>query len=242
MLLRQIAATVLVLILLGLSALTLAAQSPGGTYLPAVMREGRVQTPTPRLTPTAAPTNTSLPTSTPTATASPSPTRCNTSVQMVQNPSFETDWEPWATTDGEVFRVTCSIDGLYGLGFGGDNGEFERVTQELNALVPEWAETGAVYFSWLMASEDVTTYPYDGFSLQLWGKSQEGDTNVLHSEVYNTDNRAAWYTTRLAIPSAPALRGRPLRLALVAATDDSYPTWWCIDNVRVVFACGDQVP
>ena len=126
MLLRQIAATVLVLILLGLSALTLAAQSPGGTYLPAVMREGRVQTPTPQLTPTAAPTNTSLPTSTstPTAAASPTPTPCNTSVQMVQNPSFETEWEPWATTDGEVFRVTCSMDGLYGLGFGGDNGEF----------------------------------------------------------------------------------------------------------------------
>jgi hypothetical protein len=162
---------------------------------------------------------------------------------MVQNPSFEgASPEPWALANGAVYWVTCSADGLYCLQFGGANNESEVVAQELTAPVPEWAETGAVYFSWRMLSQDVTTYPYDKFSVQLWDKYQGGYTNVLASGVYNTDSRGVWYTERLAIPSAPALRGHPLLVALVAATDESYPTWWYIDNVRVVFACGDQVP
>ena len=161
-------------------------------------------------------------------------------MQVVENPSFETGWSPWELTHGVVFRVTCPADGLYGLGFGGSNNEAERVIQEVT--VPEWAETGAAYFSWMMVSEDSTMLPYDWFSLQVWDVSQEPPTNLLLSAVYNNDPRAAWYVRRVALTGVPALRGHSLQVALLATTDGLYPTWWCIDNVRLVFACGSQVP
>lgn len=192
-------------------------------------------------TATASPTQTATATHTPTNTPTASPTPCNVLVQVVENPSFETGWSPWELTHGLVFRVaTCGFDGTYGLGFGGSNDEVERVIQEL--AVPAWAETAAVYFSWKMVSEDSTIYVHDSFGLQVWDIYQGGYTIVVDSYVHNSAPRGVWCVTRLSHTNVEALQGHPLRVVLRAWTDGSYPTWWCIDDVQLVFACGSQVP
>ena len=107
--------------------------------------------------------------------------------------------------------------------------------------MPEWAERGAAYFWWRMVSDDSPTYRYDNFELQIWDM-YGGDYPILISTVYNSDDRETWYRTREELGSVVALRGHPLRVVLRAYTDVSYPTWWGIDDVQLVFACGSQVP
>ncbi len=197
-------------------------------------------TDTPTLTPTSTPTATATPTRTPTNTPTLTPTICNIKVQVIQNPGFETGYWPWVVTDGLVFHVTSGVaHGQYALVFGGANDE-ERVVQRVE--VPVWAETGAAYFSWKMYSDDSTVHIYDSFNLQIWDMYAGGYTNVLVSAVYNCDQRASWYTRREYLGNVANLRGHPLRVVLRGSNDAVYDTWWCIDDVQLVFACGNQVP
>ena len=209
-------------------------------------------TPSPTATPsiTPSPTNTATWTSSPTATAThtptktptPTPTQCNTKVQVLENPGFESGWPPWKTMRGVVFRFdVCAFHGTYGLGFGGDDHEEEIVMQR--QVVPEWATTGAAYFSWRMFSDDSPSVAYDAFGLQVRDTFRDPEQGpVAISVVFNNDSRGTWYTRRVVIPDVHELRGHLLEVALVALTDYSFPTWWCTDDVQLVFACGSQVP
>lgn len=205
-------------------------------------------TPTPTQTWTLTPTNTVTATATPTATATrtptrtPTPTICNTKLQLLQNPGFETGWPPWKTMKGFVYRLElCAFHGAYGLGFGGANDEEELVLQRV--LVPHWATKGAAYFSWKMLSNDSPVLRYDAFVLQIWDPlAPEGENAIALSFVWNSDDEGNWHTTRLEIPHVHQLQGRALDVCLWGLTDFSLPTWWYIDDVQLVFACGNPVP
>jgi len=225
--------------------------SAGNAYLPVVVAPSQPNMPTHTQAPYATLQPTGIPSPTATSTPSPTPTRCNTTMQVVEDPGFERTWWDWK---GDVHQTTsCSAPwpfyGSYGLAFGGKNNTEERVYQESvtywdgsnsGPVVPEWAETGAVYFSWKIESKDSSSSPHDAFYLELWERYAR--TPFLTGAVYNSDSRGSWYTSRGEIDNVPALRGSHLRVELLAVTDASYPTSWCIDNVQVIFACGDQVP
>lgn len=219
--------------------------TPHHLVLPLIMNADVSATPTP--SPTNTPTATSSPTPsptrtpTPTSTASPTPTECNTKAQIVANPSFETGWQPWQIKDGYPERTLNSAsDGVYSVLFGGYNNSTDWLTQKV--IVPEWAEDGALYFSWAMLSEDSPYQPYDYLTFWLWDKDMgEG---LLYSEVNNTAERGTWYRRRVPIGSIDvvAARGHTLEISIMGYTDDILPTLWYVDDVQLVFSCGDQTP
>lgn len=124
--------------------------------------------------------------------------------------------------------------------FAGYNNALDSIVQTV--VVPQWAETGTLYFAERMTSDDSTIYQYDLFDVQLWDTYGGEFELVIHISSWNTAPRGEWFESHVFLGDISSLQGHPLNLVFVACTDGSLPTRWWIDNVRLVFACGSVTP
>ncbi len=196
-------------------------------YLPMIQAAGQ---PVP---PTATPTRTPIPpTATPTRTPLPTATPCNTSVQLVQNESFETGISPWIPS-GLAYRTSVrALTGYYSVQLGSYNNAQDGLGQYLT--MPTWAEAGLVQFGYYMSSTDSIYTRWDDLVVGVW----DGDTLVAAGAVWNTDIRNQWVHATLPLPDVTALRGHTLLLLFGGFTDSTFPTTWWIDHVWLNAFCG----
>ena len=201
-------------------------------YLPSLWTYAE-PTPTVTASPSATPTWTPGPTMTPT----PTPTPCYGAMQVLLDPGFETD-ENWVVGLGDPSRTSDNAySGAYSIWLGGTNSDEDSLHQYVT--VPDWAETGAVYFAWYMVSEDSPAFCYDKFTLKIW--DMYGGL-VRMPVICSYFDRDQWTVHRASLGNVTALRGHPLDVVLRAQTNATLPTGWYIDDVKLVFACGGYRP
>jgi len=217
---------------------------PYALYLPSLWTYAK-PTPTVTASPSATPTWTPGPTMTPTSTATATgtatptltPTPCYGETQVLLEPGFETD-ENWMVGLGNPSRTSDNaFSGSYSTWFCGTNSDEDSLHQYVT--VPDWAETGAVYFAWYMVSEDSLSFCYDKFTLKIW--DMYGGI-VRMPVICSYFDRNQWTVHRASLGNVTALRGHPLDVVLRAQTNATLPTGWYIDDVRLVFACGGYIP
>ena len=185
---------------------------------------------------TATATSTYTPTQTPTQTPTNTPTPCDGYTQALSNPSFEASVAPWSVTGLAQRSTSYAVDGVYSMRFGNYNNANDQVAQTV--VVPTWAETAAVYFSWIMFSSDSTTTQYDAL---IVGVFDQRGILIASGSIWNTNSRGAWYASRLVISNIAAYRGESLVLAIGGFTDSTLSTRWYVDLVWLVFACGSVI-
>lgn len=192
----------------------------------------------PTSTPTATPvptfTPTATPTPTPTSTPSPTPTVCAGTANILVNGGFETTGA-WEVLLGSPYRTTFRAwTGNYSMYFGGRVSSTDAIIQPF--VVPQWADTAAVYFYAWMASTDSTLYKYDW--LRVIVSTIDLSTVLASGDVPNNSTRNSWISWRLSVPGITSFRGQPLVLSIAGVNDVSYSTAWYVDDVRMVFGCG----
>lgn len=233
------------LILVALAALAAPAGVAATLHLPGVIGRPPAQ-PSPSVTATA--TNIPAPaTNTPTVTPTvePSPTE-HCYAQMLDNSSFETGLDPWVIEDdpfGDLSPVTTmAADGTYSLQIGGRLNAYQELVQDTGP-VPQWAESGAAYFSWFMETEEASTnHGNDCLFMVVYQAHPGGSFQRVAGESFcSNDMEGVWTTARFELP-ASALRGLNLRVELHSMGNHARPTTWHVDDVRVVFTCGGRTP
>lgn len=104
-----------------------------------------------------------------------------------------------------------------------------------------WAETAAVYWHVMLAWTD--ELPLGGYDSCGVGVSVYGVAHPRFLAVQGVDNilePGVWYRGILPIPDVVALRGRELLVGVACGTDELLPSGFCVDDLELVFGCGDQ--
>lgn len=173
----------------------------------------------------------------PTVTATPTPAPCAQSVQLLANPSFEEGGAFWVAVTGSPAIVSgIAVDGIRSVRLGGVNYAQDSIGQFVT--VPTWAESAALYYSWLMFSDDSLTVWWDGLTV---GVNDEFSAILASRTQWNTGLRGYWQPERVPVPNIAAYRGHRIHVVIVASTDAAYPTTFYVDKVWLVFACGPAV-
>lgn len=219
----------------GLAILVIASQSivgaepstayppPGRVFLPAVLSSSPSRAP-----------NSPAATATPAPTPTLSPSGCNRLYQGVVNPSFEEGFAGWDVYGFASLTRAAAVDGQYSVDLGGYNNSRDAVAQDV--IVPDWAQTAALYASWYMLTTDPLVD--DALALSVF----DSNSNVINrSWVWNDAPQGAWYYTRTGVPNVQNYRGQALRVLISGFTDSSYPTSWYVDQVWLVFGCGSSI-
>jgi len=106
-----------------------------------------------------------------------------------------------------------------------------------DAVVPNWAETAAVYLDWLM----FTTNSTEKHSQLFVTVGDETSTIAFWSVWNNEPPSATWFWMKIPIDSIAAYRGRTLTTQVTVWEALGATTVWYVDNVRLYFACGSWI-
>ncbi|MHB1295539.1 MAG: hypothetical protein ACYC4R_11150 [Anaerolineae bacterium] len=159
--------------------------------------------------------------------------RCEGSQQILLNSSFEEGFASWAVFNDPLITQDAYATGQTSVLMAGYNNARDELQQ--TAVVPDWAESGAIYISWLMQTIEPSG-EYDALFVTVRDLTA-GDVPVQVYVANNTPTEA-WYWGTKSIPNVVARRGHSLRVEVLGWTDVSNPTAWFIDDVELVFACG----
>ena len=168
---------------------------------------------------------------------------CPTSSQLILNPGFEdafpgnaTGWSTAGLGPGAARTSSRARNGAYS--WQGPSAGQQSLYQYFE--VPQWAERGALYFSWYMESAE----PSSEFHDQLWVLLPDGPSGGGYSRtITNTAARDTWTDERVELSSIQALRGVNESIQLKFTEDaDGKPTTFWVDDVRLVVTCGNLTP
>lgn len=183
------------------------------------------------------------PTPTPTFTPTPTPTPCSNREQAITNPSFEqplsVGWLisclPGFCSPGPQRSTYVTHSGSYSLLLGGLTTTFDIVWQKVT--VPSWAESAAVYFNYWFETTGI------GFGNDLLVEvDDETISSITYVRVHDYENEPrVWHTVRLPIDNITDYRGQSIWIGIHGGTGSSKITWWYVDDVELVFTCGNVV-
>lgn len=187
-------------------------------------------------TPIPSATSTWTPVPSPTATPTFTPTPCDSGTQVLGNPSFENGTAPWDFSGfyGASLTTREAYDGQYSAYFGHSG---DSVGQ--GVTVPSWAESSFVYFYWYVISSDSPLTDYDYLEVRV-----SAPQLVAQYVISNTALRGGWYAAQFPIDNIASYRGQFLSLDFYGHSDFDNATLlptttWMIDEVGLVFACGN---
>ncbi|MHB1295540.1 MAG: hypothetical protein ACYC4R_11155 [Anaerolineae bacterium] len=164
------------------------------------------------------------------------PAYCPGVVQVLQNTGFEQGLVYWALGGNPMTSTNAAVSGYYSVWLGGYNDAVDTIRQD--AAVPSWAESGAVYLSWLMYSDELAYEPHDRMEVVIY---DAGGNVVTETSIDSGMWRGAWYGLRLPIPNVASYRGQALSVRVYAFTDGSLVTSWYVDEVWLRFGCGMEL-
>ncbi|MHB0858313.1 MAG: hypothetical protein ACYC5M_12170 [Anaerolineae bacterium] len=163
--------------------------------------------------------------------------RCDGSQQVLQNGGFEEGWAWWSLSGDPLLSTDTAASGQNSALLAGYNDSRDELRQTVS--VPAWAETGKLYISWLMQTIDSATTDYD--YLYITVRDLTAGQAIVQVYVANNTPTGAWYWSWESIPDVAARRGHSLQVEILAWTDESLPTVWFVDDVKLVFACGSAL-
>jgi hypothetical protein len=172
---------------------------------------------------------------TPTPTTVPA---CNQAVQTLANPGFSGTLSPWQASG--IPWLYCDVPAWGCVAYlGGYNYANDWLVQ--STVVPGWAETAAVYFDWIMYSEDSLTAAYDYMVVSVVAGPPGATVEIGQFVHDNRDDDGTWYISRMSWADVTSLRGQPISVRVYAFSDGSYVTDWFVDNVELWFGCGTAI-
>ncbi|MHB0858312.1 MAG: hypothetical protein ACYC5M_12165 [Anaerolineae bacterium] len=158
---------------------------------------------------------------------------CPGAAQVLQNTGFEQGLAYWIWGGDPQASTFAAVAGAYSVWLGGYNYAVDTIRQD--AIVPDYAETGAVYLSWLMYSNELPYEPRDRMEVLVYDAA---DNVLAEVSVDSGLARGAWYGLRLPIPNVASYRGQPLSVRIYGYTDGTLSTSWYVDEVWLRFGCG----